>query len=264
MKSKEPSGWKEFLVLRAKTVHERAKLMAASGERSRLDLSPAHVLELLERYPVLYREAWVTPSNTASRFACDGFDVGGGWFRIVDALSAKLARDKALHVVQLKEKYGRLTVYFERDEGVPVDRRLDAMLDVALDKAGDRSTRTCEVCGGRGTREKRGHTVCVRCVSCLQIEEMVDACRRIAECTKGLDSAAFSANENSQDAVRLAMLHIGHASFERSPKSRARLPGIDWASLDRLQDTAGIMRISAKEIWKFVREDAPELERKLR
>jgi len=203
---------------------DRPRASEADGRLGRAEPArsvPGPRAELLERYPVLYREAWVTPSNTASRFACDGFDVGGGWFRIVDALSAKLARDKALHVVQLKEKYGRLTVYFERDEGVPVDRRLDAMLDVALDKAGDRSTRTCEVCGGRGTREKRGHTVCVRCVSCLQIEEMVDACRRIAECTKGLDSAAFSANENSQDAVRLAMLHIGHASFERS-RSRGR------------------------------------------
>jgi len=49
---------KEFILHMGKTVHERAKLLAASGKRNRLDMSPAHVLELLERYPSLYREAW--------------------------------------------------------------------------------------------------------------------------------------------------------------------------------------------------------------
>ncbi len=86
---KIPAGWEEYADFRSKTVHERAKLLAASGKQDRLDMTAAHVLALLERYPVLFREAWVAPTNQASRFAQDGFDIGGGWFDIVDRLSVR-------------------------------------------------------------------------------------------------------------------------------------------------------------------------------
>ena len=161
---------REELALREKTVHERAKLMAASGVCDRLGMSAAHVLALLERYPVLYREAWVKPTNRTSRFAQDGFDIGDGWFSIVDRLSAKLSADPNLHVWQFKEKMGRLTVYF-CDSDVPSDPRLDEATDAALDEAADESMRTCEVCGQPGIRDKRRHWVSVRCKPCLQTED---------------------------------------------------------------------------------------------
>ncbi len=88
------STYGELVALRAKTVFERAKLLAASGDRSRLDMTAAHVLSLLERFPVLYREAWATPSNAARPFARDGFDVSDGWFGIIERMSEKL-RDLA-------------------------------------------------------------------------------------------------------------------------------------------------------------------------
>ena len=166
------SPWmRRLLALREKTVFERSELLVASDERSRLDLSPEHALALLEKSPVLFREAWVVPTNIASRFACGGFEIGDGWFHIVDRLSTKLTEDTALHVVQLKEKYGRLKVYFERDESVPPDTRLDAEMETALDEAADESERTCEVCGEPGTSEERNRWVSVRCEPCLQIEE---------------------------------------------------------------------------------------------
>ena len=102
------SSYDELVALRSKTVFERAKL----PDRSRLDMTAAHVLSLLERFPVLYREAWATPSNAASPFARDGFDISDGWYGIVERMSAKLAVDPSLHIDQLKEKWGRLTVYF--------------------------------------------------------------------------------------------------------------------------------------------------------
>jgi uncharacterized protein with HEPN domain len=253
--------WKAF---RAKTVYERAKLTAASGRWSRLDLSPAHVLELLDRCPVLYREAWVPTPNKASSFALDGFTVGDGWFCILDALSAKLAMDKALHVVQVKEKFGRLAVHCARDEGARVDRRLDARLHIALGKARDRSMRTCEICGKPGTCEERAGWVTVRCEPCLRLDEMARACRRIADRTKGLDFTAFSADKNTQDAVRLALVNIGHASIGQSPRSRARLPDIDWKNLCRFKDVEAVMRIATEQLWEFATKDAPELQKKLR
>jgi len=166
------SPWMErLLALREKTVFERNKLLAASGERSPLDLTPEHALALLERYPALYREAWVAPTTPASRFAAGGFEIGDGWFGLVDRLSSELARDTALYVVQVKEKYGRLKVYFNRDESVPQDPSLDDEMEAALDKAADESERTCEVCGKPGTIDERHRWVSVRCEPCLQAEE---------------------------------------------------------------------------------------------
>ena len=75
-------------------------------------------------------------------------------------------------------------------------------------------------------RWPRAGCLSVRCEPCPQLDEMARACRRIADCTKGLDFAAFSADKNTQDAVRLAMPNIGHASIGQSPRSRANLAAI--------------------------------------
>ncbi len=167
---KIPAGSEEYADFRSKTVHERATLLAASGKQDRLDMTAAHVLALLERYPVLFREAWVAPTNQASRFAQDGFDIGDGWFDIVDRLFVRLSADPNLHVWQLKEKFARLTVYFCAGDA-PSDPRLDETTDAALDEAADESMRTCEVCGKPGVRDKRPHWVSVRCEPCLQIDD---------------------------------------------------------------------------------------------
>ena len=241
-----------------------AGLPAASGGRSRLDLTPEHALALLERYPILFREAWVAPKSPASRFAAGGFEIGDGWFRIVDRISARLAKDPALHVVQVKEKYVRLKVYCDRDPSVQRDPRLDVELKAALDEAGDESERTCEVCGEPGTIKERNRYFRVRCEPCDQIDEISAACGRIGKLVEGLDLAAFSANANAQDAVRLAMVSIGHAASDQPPASRAKLPGIDWLGLGRLSGITGVMHMAANEIWKFAQDVAPELERKLR
>ena len=161
---------REVILHMGKTVHERAKLLAASGKRNRLDMSPAHVLELLERYPSLYREAWTIPSNRACRFASDGFCIGDGWFGIVDRLSAKLSADPNLRVWQIKEKYGSLRVYL-CDLDTPPDPKLDQATDTALDKAVKESIRTCEVCGKPGILARRQRWISVRCKPCRQFDE---------------------------------------------------------------------------------------------
>lgn len=164
------AGWEEYANFRSRTIYDRAKQLVASGKQGWFDMSPVHVLSLLERFPVLYREAWVTPTNRTSRFAQDGFEIRDGWFSIADRLSAKLSADPNLHVWQFKEKMGRLTVYF-CDGDATADPALDAMTDAALDEAADESMRTCELCGQPGTLDKREHTVCVRCESCCREEE---------------------------------------------------------------------------------------------
>jgi hypothetical protein len=63
------SSYDELVALGSKTVFERATLLSASGDRSRLDMTAAHVLSLLERFRALHREAWATSSNAARPFA---------------------------------------------------------------------------------------------------------------------------------------------------------------------------------------------------
>ena len=263
------STYDELVALREKTVHERAKLAAASGDRSRLDMTAAHVLSLLERFPTLYREAWSTPSNAARPFARDGFDVGDGWFGIVERMSARLAADPNLHVDQLKEQWGRLAVYLTPpgDAAAPaptVAGMPGEELDRAIDEAEEESGRTCMVCGEPGTNEKRGRWVTVLCGPCVQLFDMAEACRRVAERTKDLDFAAFSANEIAQDAVRLAMASIGHAAACQPPGSRARLPGIEWERLGQSKDAATVKAVPVEDLWRFAIEEAPGLGRKLR
>jgi uncharacterized protein with HEPN domain len=258
------SSYDELVALRAKTVFERAKLAAASGDMSRLDMTAAHVLSLLERFPALHREAWATPSNAASPFARDGFDVSDGWFGIVERMSAKLAANPANHIDQLKEKWGRLTVYLTPLGGSEATVMPGEELDRAIDEAEEESERTCLVCGEPGTSEKRGRWVTVLCGSCVQLFNMAEACRRIADRTKDLDFTIFFASEIIQDVVRLALVHIGHAASDQRPASRARLPSIDWERLDRLKETKAVMGMSVDELWRFAGKEAPELGRKLR
>ena len=257
--------WMErLLALRAKTVVEQSGPPSAPGGQGRLYPTPEHVLALLEKYPVLYREAWAAPTRPASRFAAGGFEICGGWLCIVERLSARLAKDAALHVVQVKEKYARLKVHCERDPGVPRDPSLDAELKAALDEAGDESERTCEACGEPGTIKERSRHFRVRCGPCDQLDEISAACERIGKMVEGLGLAAFTADANAQYAVRLAMVDIGHAASDQPSASRAKLPCIDWERLDRLSGITGAMHMATNEMWKFAQEEAPGLERKLR
>jgi len=261
------SSYDELVALRSKTVFERAKLLAASGDRSRLDMTAAHVLSLLERFPVLYREAWSARSNAASPFARDGFDVSDGWYDIISRMSTKLAVDPSLHVDQLKEKWGRLTVYLAPPENAaaPAPTAMPGEeLDRAIDEAEEESERTCLVCGEPGTSEKRGRWVTVLCGPCDQLFEISETSRSIAERLEGLDLAAFKANVFVQDAIRMELLCIGHAAACQTPASRARLPGIGWDRLEHFKDAAANKGIPVEELWRFASEEAPELGRKLR
>ncbi len=299
------SPWMErMLALREKSVFERNKLLAASGERSPIDLTPEHALALLEKYPVLYREAWAAPTSPRSPFAAGGFEIGDGWFALVDRLSAELAKDTALYVVQVKEKYGRLKVYFGRDESVPQDPRLDAELEAALVKAADESERTCEVCGKPGTIDERHRWVSVRCEPCLRAEEeerkkveskkpaakdphefwlddvaltpkpasewfkdIQIACERLPMCLGFLDFARFSASRAHQDATVRHIYQIAEAASHQPSRIRLQHPAIDWKALVRLKKRTAYPfspLMSPKEIWDYIHKEVPELDMGLR
>ncbi|MGB8293845.1 MAG: HepT-like ribonuclease domain-containing protein [Polyangia bacterium] len=282
---KIPAGWKEYVDFRSKSVYERAKLLAASGKRTRLNISPAHVLELIERYPSLYREARTTPTSKACRFAVDGFCIGDGWHGLVDRLSAKLSADPNLCVWQIKEKYGSLRVYFC---DTPSDPRLGKVTDAALDKATRESVRTCEICGKPGTLTRRRNWVSVRCKACLKVDDaekkmksepwggalrfprkpattwfndIIVACLNLPQCAEDIDFNAFKSSRPRQAAALRHMHQIGDAASRQPADIKRQYRAVDWKALIRLKKRTA--RMTPREIWGFVCKVAPALLEKL-
>jgi len=95
-----------------------------------------------------------------------GFQVGDGWRDVVRDLTQEIAdivggpdRAPALRVTQVKEKFGGLRFYLL---ALPVAHC--TAIDAAIERAEERSSRTCETCGAGGKlRESAGgwwHTAC--------------------------------------------------------------------------------------------------------
>ncbi len=173
-----PSSTRAFL--------EAGKLPYFGLPPDRRTMTPAHQLELINRYPGLYRHAGNQPTNQAEPFAREGFSCGDGWFEIIDRLSAKLVEDPYLVVGQLKEKMGRLRVYLHSAEGTPPpDPALDARLDVAMEAAEEESKRTCELCGQPGVSLNPQNWVGVRCPFCAALDDLEATAPERAEATCG-------------------------------------------------------------------------------
>jgi uncharacterized protein with HEPN domain len=220
-------------------------------------MSPAHQRELVERYPGLYRHADDKLVLSGDPFAREGFACGDGWFAIIDRLSSRLVADPNLVVGQLKEKMGLLTVYFNRSESASLE--VEAATDAALREAREESKRTCEVCGAPGAYKKRDHHVSPLCEPCEWIEEIVEACRRLACYPAKMDFAAFAAHATRLDACKRHVQHLGEAASHQSPARRARLPGINWQRLDAFRPVSVVASMSAVEVWGFIRDEVPAL-----
>lgn len=243
------------------TVRERAVQGIVYGGRSpsRRDMTPTHVLELIDRYPALYRLANAPSVQPCEPFACYGFTVGDGWFSIIDRLSAKLAVDPNLVAVQVKEKYGVLKFYIDAIDGAPEpDSVLAKRLDAERLAASNESKRTCEICEARGRHIERSKWWSVRCKACEWLDEMEEACRRLLECSKEWTSPR-SPRGTRLDAARHLMQNIGEAASHQSKERRARLPAIDWKRLDTLRPVEVVVAMSPTEVWSFIRDVVPAL-----
>ena len=94
-----------------------------------------------------------------------GIDINTGWRAIMERLLARLEaaittqsvdkRDR-FRILQVKEKFGRLTVYLA--DSTPE-------MDAAIQEAAEESIRTCEVCGAAGTLKERRAWWSPRCAA---------------------------------------------------------------------------------------------------
>ena len=92
-----------------------------------------------------------------------GIDINTGWRSIMERLLVRLEavittqpvdeRDR-FRILQVKEKFGRLTVYTA--DSTPE-------MDAAIQEASEESIRTCEVCGAPGDLKERNSWWAPRC-----------------------------------------------------------------------------------------------------
>ena len=115
---------------------------------------------LLEKYPKLYRQHGLPMTETCM---CWGFDVGDGWYDIINELSEKLEHlnnteysDDPIEAVQVKEKYGTLRCYLSgyNDE-----------VHQLVNEAELKSEVTCEECGKPGVCRNE-HWIRTLCDDC--------------------------------------------------------------------------------------------------
>jgi uncharacterized protein with HEPN domain len=255
----------------------------------RKTMSAAHQLELLGRYPVLFRLANQDAEATPEPFAVDGFTVGDGWFGIIDRLAGELSADPDLFVIQVKEKFGLLRVYLRADNrrstrghltapasGSPLlsvhfSPEMSGRLDAAMARAVEESRRTCEVCGKPGKLAERSRWLSVRCRPCAALDQIVRACGRLdnhlnkytARGLRVVPRKKFERSDVLPDACRAEMVRMGKAARLQSARNRARLPAVDWRRLDQLRD-ASVRRMTAAEVYAFAKNEVPALVEALR
>lgn len=132
-------------------------------------------IEMAARYPLALSEMrW--PSAPLDTFGPEalarwGIEIHAGWRsimeRLLQRLEAEIAAQPADHrdrfrIVQIKEKFGRLTVYLE-SEATPEMR-------AALQDAEEMSIATCEVCGAPGRLAECKAWWAARCVGAREMD----------------------------------------------------------------------------------------------
>lgn len=94
-----------------------------------------------------------------------------------------------------------------------------------------------------------------------RLQDMRDACRRIAVFVHGLDFASFSADERTVRAVLYDLIVLGEAAKGISNESRAKQPAVPWRGVAGMKDIAthqyhGIM---LDLVWETATVRVPDL-----
>lgn len=115
-------------------------------------------IELINAYRDLFR-----PPPTAPVFAQGYPECGPGWRDLIERacgrITAILSADERVEILQIKEKYGTVRVYWRGKLAEESKRRVEEA--VALAEA--RSAATCEQCGAEGRLYRAGGVLLTRC-----------------------------------------------------------------------------------------------------
>jgi len=132
-------------------------------------MSPELDKQLVEKYPLLYRDRYGSPKNT---LMCFGFACGDGWYDLLDRASAKIEaeiiclRDEEKvpeedlpRAAQIKEKWSGLRMYIDMEES-------NTVIEEAILEAEEEASKTCEECGSPGTCRNSSSWIVTLCDSC--------------------------------------------------------------------------------------------------
>lgn len=126
----------------------------------KIELEPKEQFDkrICEKYPKIFRERNLSMTQTCM---CWGFDIGPGWFKIVEELCEQLQQfDEKLGIEiiasQVKEKFGTLRFYYYVDfknsiiQEEQEQRLWSRIIDKCTNDAVHKTKFTCEICGEHG------------------------------------------------------------------------------------------------------------------
>lgn len=121
--------------------------------------------KLVEKYPDALSEY-----GGDMRYTCMawGFECGDGWYKIMEELCEKIGNIPGFKFSQVKEKFGMLTIYYNRPN-TEEDRKI---VRAAINEAEDKSLVTCENCGEPGKRISTGGWLSTECKKCKAIKDL--------------------------------------------------------------------------------------------
>ena len=98
-----------------------------------------------------------------------------------------------------------------------------------------------------------------------RLQDMREACERIAGFLRGMEFDAFQADQRTMRAVLYDLVVLGEAAKGVSPETRERFPDIRWKAVAGMKDIAthqyhGIM---LELVWETASVRVPELLRSL-
>lgn len=144
-------------------------------------MSPELEQKLFTKFPLFYGDTTLSPTESRLPF---GIECGDGWFDIIWTLTETIHNHQewtqrvypeleiSIKAAQVKEKWGSLRVYTDlaykdnptREEWDKINR-FSSTVNGMITLAESISSKTCEVCGGKGSLNK-GPWFRVRCSHC--------------------------------------------------------------------------------------------------
>lgn len=119
-------------------------------------------LKLVDKYPHLFKEYGGDARQTCMAW---GMAHGNGWNQLLEETCEKI-KDTDTVFLQIKEKFGMLTIYFTCSE-----EQHDLVSDI-IHKAEAKSLEICERCGQKAKRRNDGGWLATLCKTCCAAREV--------------------------------------------------------------------------------------------
>lgn len=93
----------------------------------------------------------------------------------------------------------------------------------------------------------------------VQVDEMLDAARRLANYVAATDLDSFVADESLYDAVCMNLLRLGEGAWLLSEEAKAALPDVPWPDIINLRHRIahGYSHLKSTVLWMIATTSVP-------